>query len=792
MAKFDGSITLETKIKLDNVDTQMERLADRIDVVGQKLEKAQKKFADLNKKTTTSEYQESLKQYEKLAKRKGEIENRLNTRRMGSLAKANRTRELEDIISQMSDIEAYQKRMRDSGKAYSRTGTTEEIKEQKNKVRTLFNELNNLNAQLETLASKKDLIYQKEEERAEKERLKEERQIEANYKKANKELALEREREEKELLANELLQKEKEEQQKIVELEKEKKKNIDKTTESYSKTSKKIKSASKMMQMFTNMSRRFLLNMLIFNVVRKAFNSMIQGMKEGIRHYAGYSTQFNKVMSEMLTVTEQLKNAFGSMFAPILTAIVPMVTELANKIIDVTNSVNEFLSAVSGRSTWSRAIKIQKDYSQAVNGTANAMSSLDELTVNGGSDKDFASMFEEVEVSDKVKKNAEAFNEFFDGLRNGFSSVFKEVNEIADKEYTIKVNSDVSEAKRNFTEAFEEIGKATDNITKGFALNEEGSLAWYISELYSNLKEACTNIPILISDVVLAFGKMASWVTGSEAEETKGFWGSLSTIIVSNIKIGIEAINLLLKTFNFLVGALGDIINGDFDTLMDRCLLLVIDAVNGILGALYTLGDMSNTIFDNITNWIIQGFIATIGDALQFVADITSFIPALEDFSRGVREKGYGWSDYAENFKGYKTAKFEQNYIPTEWLEKSISEKESQRNGTGSVDAYLEEINALMESIEESTSKNSSVLSPTNATTTNASYTNDYNRNKEMQLLEEQREWQEQMLGYSKQTAEKETSVNIGDKQILDATIRARETSGSRFVSITKDFVSAF
>lgn len=120
---------------------------------------------------------------------------------------------------------------------------------------------------------------------------------------------------------------------------------------------------------------------------------MIEGIKTGIQNYARYSEQFNQKMSEMKSATLNLKNSIGAAAIPIVNALAPALTVLCSWLTKAINLFNKFISALSGKKTWTRAKEQQVDYAASLDNTANAakkakgaLQGFDELNVINSND----------------------------------------------------------------------------------------------------------------------------------------------------------------------------------------------------------------------------------------------------------------------------------------------------------------------------------------------------------------------------------------------------------------------
>lgn len=146
---------------------------------------------------------------------------------------------------------------------------------------------------------------------------------------------------------------------------------------------------------------------LLFNQVSRGLNSAVNGAKEGFQNLAKYSSETNKVMSEFKGEIETTKNSLAVAFEPIVTTVVPYLTQFLDVVNSAGNSLAWFLAILSGKNTYKRSKDQVVDYAESLNtaGSAakNALASFDDLNTlaqsgSGSGSTSPSDMFEEVET----------------------------------------------------------------------------------------------------------------------------------------------------------------------------------------------------------------------------------------------------------------------------------------------------------------------------------------------------------------------------------------------------------
>lgn len=105
------------------------------------------------------------------------------------------------------------------------------------------------------------------------------------------------------------------------------------------------------------------------------FNKIRAALAEGFRNLAQYSGDVNKSISTVQSSLATLKNSLATAFAPILNAVAPILQKLIDLLIQAANYVSLFFAVLQGKSTYTRAVAVQKDYAASLGGTADAAGS---------------------------------------------------------------------------------------------------------------------------------------------------------------------------------------------------------------------------------------------------------------------------------------------------------------------------------------------------------------------------------------------------------------------------------
>lgn len=176
-------------------------------------------------------------------------------------------------------------------------------------------------------------------------------------------------------------------------------------------------SGGKLSKLFSTIKR-----IAFYRIIRSAIRSVTDAIKTGINNLYQYSkaldsvdaSSFSKNLDSLATSFLYLKNSLGAIIAPIVNAITPAVTALIDKFAELNNKIAEFFAALTGQTTYSKAIKYNKAYADSADAVAKsnkkAIASFDELNqIQQHTDAtDYTKMFDETSVSNVANSLANA------------------------------------------------------------------------------------------------------------------------------------------------------------------------------------------------------------------------------------------------------------------------------------------------------------------------------------------------------------------------------------------------
>jgi phage-related protein len=160
-----------------------------------------------------------------------------------------------------------------------------------------------------------------------------------------------------------------------------------------------------------------------FMLLRKAITAMFEELGTAFQHLAQKSSSFNTQISSLMAACSNFSHQIAAMTAPLLDLFGPALTKIINLLSTATSYINQFLSALTGKSVFTSAKKQNYDYAASledVGSTAkqtakeirDATVGIDELNIisqndddsssGGGSTDDLEDCYEEMAINQKI------------------------------------------------------------------------------------------------------------------------------------------------------------------------------------------------------------------------------------------------------------------------------------------------------------------------------------------------------------------------------------------------------
>lgn len=239
------------------------------------------------------------------------------------------------------------------------------------------------------------------------------------------------------------------------------------------KTNGHIKKSNGLLQTFASRLKGIALSLLIFNWITKAFNFVVEGIKEGFKNLVQYSDSYNKSVSELMSANTQLKNSFATAFQPLIEMVIPYLVQFVKFLTEAVNKVAQLTAALTGKETWTRAKAVQQDYAKSLDKTAESaekaagqLAAFDKLDVLQPKKEDKEDdglkpedMFEEVPVDDYYKGLAKKLKGLLDKAKQLLADFFAPIKAAWDKYGKLVIDA-WKKALANIWQLVKDIGKS--------------------------------------------------------------------------------------------------------------------------------------------------------------------------------------------------------------------------------------------------------------------------------------------------------------------------------------------
>lgn len=521
MANYDASIRVSTKV--DN--SQMQKLQIQIDKARDKVSSLAQEYDELrNKKVPTNQYEELER---KLSSAKLELQNLIAEEEKLVSAGLNVGAPWENVIEKEADaqlrIESLQEEMQklvDTGRAFTIGANREEIA-------AASKSLSMAQAELRALNTRKQELINKQFQSAK------------GYKHMEKA-----------------------------------------GTKAMNAIGRHTKKSNGLLSTMGSRLKGIALSLLIFNWITKGFNAMLKSMQEGLQNLAQYSDEYNASMSELKSQSEQTKNSLATAFEPIITRIIPYITQFLGYVNIACEALARFQAAMSGKSTYTRAKKQVIDYADSLKAAGSeakgALAAFDEINVlnknegSGGGALTGEDAFETVEIDneylEKIEKLKEKLSELKEEFQQGFKNGFKteSLDKLREKTDSVKQsvaeifdNPEVQASMERYVDSSAEmmgtlVGSGA-SVGVSYATGMMGGIAKYLEDpknkefvsdklasIFNNMSETNENL----SDFAEAIAEIATAFESESFQEIQEVLTKLSSVTILD---GLDSMTGLLS-----------------------------------------------------------------------------------------------------------------------------------------------------------------------------------------------------------------------------------------------------
>lgn len=344
--------------------------------------------------------------------------------------------------------------------------------------------------------------------------------------------------------------------------------------------------------------KRAIFYSLIYNaaygLIRSIRDSFADGFMNMYQYSKAFAGKFARSMDSLATSALYLKNSLASAFAPLVNQLSPVIDTLIEKVSTLLNYVAQLMAALSGQSTYTKAIKAATEFGKSTNEAAKSLESFtagfDELNIipsnsgsgNGASTPDFSSMFEEVQVDSKITAVAQKIKDVFGWIEDHLTIIKNAAIAAGAAFLAWKISSLFTKNLKDLLSVVLTIGGATLFVTEGLD-------AWQNGVNWENFTGMLTGVGLLIAGLAIPFG-----VVGAAVGALLGGIGMLIVGFHDWITTG----ELTTQTFWLLEAAIGAV--GFALGVLIGWPAVVVAAVAAAALAIYHYWDDIKAFFNNL------------------------------------------------------------------------------------------------------------------------------------------------------------------------------------------------
>lgn len=429
-----------------------------------------------------------------------------------------------------------------------------------------------------------------------------------------------------------------------------------------------VKKATKENNTFLAQLTRSVKNIAFYRIVRGVIKSITNAAKESANAMAIWSQQFdtgatgaiasfNDNISSIASNLLFARNAIMAAVEPIISALTPAFNMLASAIANAFNVLSHFLSALTGRSFYNKAIKNNVNYANSLKSGSKAqkafLAGFDELEVvqssqGGGAGGtlgvDPSAMWERSEVEDSMKSLTEPFraaldrmraiwDEHSEGLKSAAGNLWQSIGNFARTVDTSFFENFFGEGRIGallFNDALtlledtmNDLSIVINNIIAPFASGFIQGFSDAATVIYKFIREALGPVYDKIQDIFGFIDEHGDTI--SKISEKIGYVAGVIAAVIAAImaaKVAISAVTVVIGVLTNPVG-------------------LVIAAISALIAIFVKLYD-ENEEFRNFVDGIIQWAKEIIPGIIQGIQD------AWDGFKQWWKEK---WNSVIDWFK---------------------------------------------------------------------------------------------------------------------------------------------
>lgn len=362
---------------------------------------------------------------------------------------------------------------------------------------------------------------------------------------------------------------------------------------------------------------------ILFSFVFQSINAAMTALADGFTNLAQYSGTTNRSISMLWSSLERLKNSLATAFAPILDVVAPILSKFIDMLSTAASYVSMFFAFLSGQSTYTRAVAVQKDYAASLEDTAgSAQDAADATDTAAEAAERYLSPLDDInKYSDQGSGSGGGSGSPGGGGGSegaGSGPLFEEV-EITDIPILEKLKDILSKIFKPFKEAWEQEGQATIDAAK-YAFSRLGELAKSVGNSLLEVWTNGTGTKILSTLLEIAQGILVT--IGNIISQLDKAW--------NKNKVGTKIVQAIADCFQKILDFINKIVWATADWAKNLDFYPLLEAIKNLFESMSPIIEgIGNFLYDIYTSIILPVAKALIEDILP---TIINWISKLFDF----------------------------------------------------------------------------------------------------------------------------------------------------------------
>lgn len=314
---------------------------------------------------------------------------------------------------------------------------------------------------------------------------------------------------------------------------------------------------------------------LLIGTAFRVLMAVVNGFKQGMNNLAQYSGGANKDLSALKSSLTQLKNSFATAFAPILTVITPILTGFMNVISAVVSKIGMLVAALTGKSTFTKAIAVQEDYAASLSDTAKAtkevtdyttgLDEINKVSSSSGSGGGIAvsDMFSEEKMPSAFQNIATNIKELFSPILAQFQECGARIRESTSTWFS---NLDWSPLTNSVNNLMSSLSPLVGTILDGLRWAYENVLlplaTWTLQEAVPVVIDLLASAFDVLNEILIAISPLLTWLWDNFLQPIAEWTGGVIVDTINWLADALERVSDwigenqgLVETFAIIVGS---------------------------------------------------------------------------------------------------------------------------------------------------------------------------------------------------------------------------------------------